>query len=209
MTPVPPGAEDDRAVQANALVDKKVLPHDGLIPEDLTKQLCALYDIPEPRMMLATSEDDLAYILKEVGTPVVLKISSPDIVHKTNEEGVQNYVQKNVKNAVDAKKAYNEILETAEKHSPAAGIRGVIVQKEILHDREFVLHAIREGEKFVLSGDTEEASLSALIANVTALMADVPAMKELHLDPIVKDGESLQVLDAKIIIERGRFIDAD
>jgi succinyl-CoA synthetase beta subunit len=200
-----PITEGDRSLEANALLDAKVLPHEGLLSEDLTKELFALYDVPEPRMMLAQSEKDLERLLEEVGTPVVLKISSPEIMHKKDVGGIQ----RNIRTLYQAKKAYAEILKHAEEHANIAGIRGVIVQKHIESEKEFSLHLSRKGQYVIVKGNTGEDSIQTVLLSLTALMNDVPDIADIWIDPAVFDGSSLQILDAKVILKRSHYIDAD
>ncbi len=80
-------------------------------------------DIVEAR--LATSKKQAITISKEIGFPVVLKIVSPDISHKSDIGGVRL----NLANATQVGKAYQEIIETVKEKQPKAAIGGVSVQK--------------------------------------------------------------------------------
>ncbi len=70
------------------------------------RQIVAAYGIPLPQAQLATSPDQAARFAAEIGFPVVLKIISPDILHKTDMGGVVV----GIKNEKQARQAYQDIL---------------------------------------------------------------------------------------------------
>ncbi len=74
---------------------------------------------------LATSKREAIAISKTIGFPVVLKIASPDIIHKSDIGGVKI----ELKNATRVSQAYSEIIEAARRSSPNAVIEGISVQK--------------------------------------------------------------------------------
>jgi acyl-CoA synthetase (NDP forming) len=74
---------------------------------------------------LATSEDMAVELATAIGFPVVLKIASPDILHKSDVGGVQL----NLHHAAAVREAYRAILVNAAAKSPAARIDGVTVQR--------------------------------------------------------------------------------
>jgi acyl-CoA synthetase (NDP forming) len=73
---------------------------------------------------LASNKKDAVALSKEMGFPVVLKIVSPDILHKTEANGVKL----NLKTADDVAKAFDEIMVSAKEKFPNANIHGVAVQ---------------------------------------------------------------------------------
>jgi len=74
---------------------------------------------------LATSEEEASSISRKFGFPVVLKIASPDIVHKTDVGGVKLGLE----TAKQVGKAYEDILQAVRQKHPQARIQGVAVQK--------------------------------------------------------------------------------
>lgn len=87
-------------------------------------ELLSQYGLPVMDPLVAQSEQQALTMANEIGYPVVLKIVSPDIVHKTEVQGVQL----NIENDQQLKNAYQLILKKAlEKHLNAS-IRGVLVQ---------------------------------------------------------------------------------
>ncbi|MDI6868060.1 MAG: acetate--CoA ligase family protein [Coprothermobacterota bacterium] len=88
-------------------------------------QIFKAYGLPLASSILATNPEEAVKAAEEIGYPVVLKISSPDIIHKTEAKGVKI----NLKNAEDVKKAFEEIIVNARKYKTDARIVGVLVQK--------------------------------------------------------------------------------
>ena len=74
---------------------------------------------------LATSKEKVVSISEKLGFPVALKITSPDVVHKSDAGGVKL----GLKTAKQAGKAYDDIMKAIKKQYPKANIQGVAVQK--------------------------------------------------------------------------------
>lgn len=74
---------------------------------------------------LATSREEAISISRQFGFPVVLKIASPDIVHKSDAGGVKL----GLRTAKQVGKAYEDILQAVRQKHPQARIQGVSVQK--------------------------------------------------------------------------------
>jgi acyl-CoA synthetase (NDP forming) len=74
---------------------------------------------------LATSKEEAISISRQLGFPVVLKIASPDIVHKSDAGGVRV----GLNNAKQVGKAYDQILPAIRQKYPQARLHGVAVQK--------------------------------------------------------------------------------
>jgi acyl-CoA synthetase (NDP forming) len=89
------------------------------------KQVCDAYDIPVPKEGLATSAKEAAKLAKKTGFPVVLKIVSPDILHKTEAGGVIVGLNK----PAEVEKAYTKIIKNAKAYKKNASIVGVQVQQ--------------------------------------------------------------------------------
>ncbi|MEJ2164458.1 MAG: acetate--CoA ligase family protein [Desulfobacterales bacterium] len=87
------------------------------------KRLFALHGAPVSAGLLAKSADEAAAIAADAGSDVVLKIVSPDILHKSDAGGVRVklHTQKQVR------QAYKDIIENARHYYPDADIRGVLV----------------------------------------------------------------------------------
>jgi acetyl coenzyme A synthetase (ADP forming)-like protein len=105
------------------------------------KLVCDAYGIPVPKEGVAKSAGDAAKIATAMGFPVVMKIVSPDILHKTEAGGVMV----DVKTAVDVEKNYETILANAKKYKSDAKIEGIQVQQMLLGGQEVIVGAVTDG----------------------------------------------------------------
>src|ERR1700693_1387874 len=105
------------------------------------KLVCDAYGIPVPKEGVAKSAGEAAKIATDMGFPVVMKIVSPDILHKTDAGGVMV----GVKTAADVEKNYAAILANAKKYKSDAKIEGIQVQQMLLGGQEVIVGAITGG----------------------------------------------------------------
>src|SRR3954463_8028277 len=105
------------------------------------KLVCDAYGIPVPKEGVAKSAADAGKIASSMGFPVVMKIVSPDILHKTEAGGVVV----GVKTAEDAQKAYDTILANAKKYRADAKIEGIQVQQMLMGGTEVIIGSITDG----------------------------------------------------------------
>jgi acyl-CoA synthetase (NDP forming) len=108
--------------------------------ETEAKVICTEYQIPVTTFKLAENEEEAAEFAGQIGFPVVLKIVSPDIIHKSDAGGVII----NLKNDAEVKNAYAKILKNAKKYNPAAKIAGVLVQEMAPQATEVIVGAIKD-----------------------------------------------------------------
>src|SRR3981189_1495515 len=105
------------------------------------KLVCDAYGIPVPKEGVAKSAGEASKIATEMGFPVVMKIVSPDILHKTEAGGVMV----GVKTAADVEKNYATILANANKYKSDAKIEGIQVQQMLLGGQEVIVGAVTDG----------------------------------------------------------------
>lgn len=105
------------------------------------KQICDAYGITVPQEALAGSAAEASKLAAGMGFPVVMKIVSPDILHKTEAGGVIV----GVKSAEEAAAAYDTILANARKYKADAQIVGVQVQQMIKGGQEVIIGAVTDG----------------------------------------------------------------
>ena len=96
-----------------------------ILTEIESKQIIKQAGIDVSDTRLATSGDEAISISKQLGFPVVLKIASPDVVHKSDAGGVRV----GLRTSRQVTKAYDEILAAIKQKYPKARIHGVSVQK--------------------------------------------------------------------------------
>jgi acetyl coenzyme A synthetase (ADP forming)-like protein len=105
------------------------------------KLVCDAYGIPVPKEGVAKSAQDAARLADGMGYPVVLKIVSPDILHKTEAGGVLV----GLKSADEVSKGYDTILANAKKYKADAKIDGVQVQQMLKGGTEVIVGSISDG----------------------------------------------------------------
>jgi acetyltransferase len=98
-----------------------------ILTEVEAKQLLEFYGIPTVKMRVAKSVDEAASAAMTIGYPVVLKIHSPDITHKSDAGGVKL----DLSNDNQVRDAYHQITEAAKEYNPKARIEGVSIQPMI------------------------------------------------------------------------------
>ena len=108
--------------------------------ETEAKTVCREYGIPVTRFELAKNEAEAVKYANEIGYPIVLKIVSPDIIHKSDVGGVAV----GLKNADDVRNAYNQILVSVKKYNGKAMILGILVQEMAPPATEVIVGAIKD-----------------------------------------------------------------
>lgn len=106
---------------------------------DVAKILMA-YSIPMAGSKLTTSAAEAIKAANTIGYPVVLKVTSPDILHKTEVGAVKLGIEDNE----DLKKSYQEVLRNAKKNHPGAKILGVTVYRMVRSTVEVAIGAKRD-----------------------------------------------------------------
>lgn len=124
----------EAAAQAAALIDAS--PH-ATLTEREGKAVLAAYGVPVVQEHLVQGADEAAAAARQAGFPVVLKVESPDIPHKT-EAGV---IRLNLRNEAEVRTACAEILANAQAVSPPARITGVLVQPMVPAGAEIMVGA--------------------------------------------------------------------
>src|SRR5712675_1892913 len=169
------------------------------------KLVCDAYGIAVPKEVVATSAQDAAKIAAAMGFPVVLKIVSPEILHKTEAGGVLV----GVKSADEAQKGYDTIIANAKKYNAKANLLGVQVQQMIGGGQEVIVGVLKDITFRLAPASKEDArsmldgiaaaeilkgvrgadpvnrdALAGLIQNVSQLVADFPEIAEMDLNPV-------------------------
>lgn len=108
--------------------------------EPEAKEVCMMYGIPVTKFKVAKAVGEAVKFADEIGYPVVLKIVSPDIVHKSDAGGVVL----NLKSPEEIRDAYKKILANAKRHKPDAKITGVFVQAMAPSSTEVIIGATKD-----------------------------------------------------------------
>lgn len=93
----------------------------------ITQKILKCYDIPHPIEYLVTNRQELEEVLSHISYPIVEKISSPHIPHKTEIWAVKIWIPDH-NSAIET---YENILENVHKHTPDATVDGVIITQQI------------------------------------------------------------------------------
>ncbi|MDY6792618.1 MAG: bifunctional acetate--CoA ligase family protein/GNAT family N-acetyltransferase [Thermodesulfobacteriota bacterium] len=120
---LPKKLEFDRE-KAKQLIQEKLATKNHLVTELEAKALLSAYGIPVNRMEQAASKEEAVKKAKDLGFPVVLKVNSRDITHKSDAKGVCL----NLTNEKEVQHAFETIWENAIAYNPKAKIEGVTIQ---------------------------------------------------------------------------------
>ncbi len=108
--------------------------------EPEAKTICTEYGITVTKFNVAKTEKEAVEIPEKAGFPVVLKVVSPDIIHKSDAGGVVV----NLKSGDEVKAAYNRILENAKKYKADAKIVGVLVEEMAAQSTEVIIGSVKD-----------------------------------------------------------------
>jgi acyl-CoA synthetase (NDP forming) len=132
---------DPKPAAGIALASAPALPPgEATLMEAEAKALLAAAGLPIGAERRAASAEDAVKAAESLGFPVVLKVDSPDIAHKTEVGGVQL----NLADAGAVRAAYARIMEGAATHAPKARVAGVLVQRMEAKGVELILGARRD-----------------------------------------------------------------
>lgn len=171
--------------------------------ETEAKTVCAEYGIPITRFKLAESEADVVKFADEIGYPIVLKVVSPDIIHKSDVGGVVV----GLKTAKDVRNAYKQIMQNVKKHKAKAKIVGMLVQEMAPSSTEVIVGAIKDPQfgpalMFGLGGIFVE-----VLKDVTFRVAPITVeearemISEVKAYPLLKGYRNLPPADIDAIVE--------
>lgn len=219
----------------------------GWLPEADAKELLEAYGIPTTRPRPATSAEEAVAAAGAIGYPVVLKLASPDITHKSDVGGVAL----DLPDAEAVRTAFARIVAAARLARPEARVDGVTVQPmadsregvelivgakrdpvmgsvilvglggvaaEVLQDRALGLPPLNENlarrllESLrsypLLTGfrgrpAVDMDRLVETLIRFSYLVADLPQVRELDVNPLLVTPRGVVALDARVLVDRG------
>ncbi len=126
---------DPKKILSNALSEgrKVLLEHEA-------KELCLHYGMPVAKSYLARSKEEAIEVAEKIGYPIVLKIVSPDVLHKSDIGGVVL----NIKSKEELVSAYDNIITRVKTHNPKAKIHGILVQEMVPQGLEIIVGAVKD-----------------------------------------------------------------
>ena len=108
-----------------------------------SREILKIYNVRVPESELACDIEDAKKIAKRIGYPLVLKIISPNILHKTDVGGVETGIE----DEKELEEKYDQILFNVKRYMPDANIRGVLVQ-EFIEDKKETIIGMSEDPQF-------------------------------------------------------------
>lgn len=105
-----------------------------------SKQVFSAYGIPVAATSLAISEDEAVAMANKIGFPVVMKIVSPQILHKSDAGGVKV----NIQSESEVREAFHAILENARKYKADADIHGIAIQEMAPWGTECIIGSVND-----------------------------------------------------------------
>jgi acyl-CoA synthetase (NDP forming) len=138
--------EDERDVpeldcgDVSKLAEMFLANRSGPLSESEAKELLRIYGIGTTAQDLVQSQDEALSAANRIGYPVVLKVDSPDILHKT-EAGV---VRLDISGDDELRRTYSEVLAAARRYNPGARIKGVLVQEMVKRGTEVIVGVSRD-----------------------------------------------------------------
>jgi acetyl coenzyme A synthetase (ADP forming)-like protein len=217
---------DDARTTARSILDTVKREGRTSLTAPEARELCEAWQIPIPKEALATTADQAAAQAQAIGFPVVLKIVSPQILHKTEAGGVLV----GVKSADDVRAGFKRIVESAGRYDPKAEILGVQVQQMLVGGQEVIVGAVTDPSfgklvAFGLGGvlvevlkditfrlapvDHDEAlsmldgiqAAAILIVKVSRLVDAVPEIVELDLNPVFARTDGAIAADVRVVVD--------
>jgi 4-hydroxybutyryl-CoA synthetase (ADP-forming) len=120
---------------AKKIIDKVKKDGRPNLLEEEGQEVLRAYGFPLPKSTLAKTENDAVKIAKKIGYPVVMKIASQQIIHKSDAGGVKV----NLTNDREVKSAFEEIVSNAKKYNKKAEIKGVLIVEMIKGGKEMII----------------------------------------------------------------------
>jgi acetyl-CoA synthetase (ADP-forming) len=190
-------------MKASQIIAKAVKEGRKNLLETEAKTICMEYGIPITKFKLAKNEAEAVKFADAIGYPAVLKIVSPDIIHKSDVGGVLV----GLKNAGGVRNGYNLIMKNVKKHNEKAGIVGILVQEMAPSSTEVIVGTIKDPQfgqtlMFGLGGIFVE-----VLKDVTFRIAPVTAdearemINEVKAYPLLKGYRGMPPADIDAIVK--------
>jgi acetyltransferase len=112
----------------------------GFLLEQDAQAIMSAYGLPALKMVLAYSPQEAQAVADEIGFPLVMKIASPDIPHKSDIGGVLV----GISDQVEVEEGYQKLLQVAKVEAPDAKILGIHLQKMVDTGQEVILGAVQD-----------------------------------------------------------------
>jgi acetyltransferase len=142
-----------------------------ILSEDISKSILESYGIPTTKPFFAPDSDEAVKIAARIGYPVVLKIQSPDITHKSDVGGVLL----NLGTEKMVRGAFERIIESAKSKRPDARVEGVTVQK---------MASVKDSVELILGIKKDSVFGTVLMVGMGGITAELFGDKALGFPPL-------------------------
>jgi acetyltransferase len=137
--PINDGYKFDKETALEIISKVRAEGRTGLTEEE-SKSIFKAYGLPVVGAVLVTNEEDAVESAESFGYPIVMKIVSPDILHKSDAGGVKV----NINDEVEVREAYRTIMENAKAYNPNADIHGILVQEMAPWGTETIVGSVND-----------------------------------------------------------------
>ena len=171
--------------------------------EPEAKEICAAYGMPTPQYRIARNAGEAVEYAEEVSFPVVLKIISPDILHKTESGGVLL----DLGSKEQVREGYDQVLKKVRAYNEKARIEGVLVQHMAPRGVEVIIGGLQDSQ----FGPTVLFGLGGIFVEVlkdasfrVAPIEDLDGQQmihEIHSYPILRGVRGQPASDEKAIVQ--------
>jgi acetyltransferase len=165
-----PSNDGERRRKASEIIGRVFSRGRTLLTEFESKQILEAYAIPSTRMRLAQSAEEACSVASEIGFPVVLKINSETITHKTDVGGVKL----NLRNEDDVRCAFAQIADAIASHAGRDAFQGVTVQPMIS----------REGYELILGSTVDPQFGPVMLFGSGGQLVEVYRDRALAMPPL-------------------------
>ncbi|MFW2374220.1 MAG: GNAT family N-acetyltransferase [Gammaproteobacteria bacterium] len=143
QVPTPLGKRSEPDIEGARLIIEEALAQGRKALSDMeTMAVLKAFNVPAVTIMEARTANDALVMAETLGFPVVMKINSPDIIHKSDVSGVRL----NISSASSVRTIFHELIETAQEKAPNAVIHGVTIESmyQRANGRELLVGVIRD-----------------------------------------------------------------
>jgi acyl-CoA synthetase (NDP forming) len=159
--------------------------------EHEAKKLFAMYDMPVTKIYVAKTEDEAVKAANDIGYPIVLKIVSPQILHKSDAGGVIV----GVNDDQGIRDGYNRIIKNAKNYKSDAEITGILVQE-----------MAPKGTEIIVGSTTDPTFGPTLMFGLGGIFVEILKDVSFRVAPIdiVEAREMVDEIKARKILEGAR-----
>jgi len=175
---------ENQKKQANFLISEVQNSNRNLLSEFESKQLVDIYKIPVVQTYIASSLTEALIYAEKIGYPIVLKLFSDTITHKTDVGGVKL----NLQNAIEVENSYHAILDSVTEKAGAEFFQGVTVQKMVKHT----------GYELILGSSTDPQFGPVILFGMGGQLVEVFKDHALAIPPLTKDSARQLMMKTKV-----------